>query len=135
MADEQNKTDSLSTRNFIEKRREDRYAVSTIYQRYLELRIKAGNDLVPVVMDNFSRHGILFESPVPFDADAHVECLISISRSLSKDIAFKVQIRHCLKKENIFIIGAAIETVADSTWFDIFVEVHNFIVQRQGTIF
>jgi hypothetical protein len=137
MNDEQKKAshDSGDAGTFIEKRKEERYHVSTVYRQYIELRVKAGGAYVPVVPLNFSRHGILFESPVPLNADSSIECLISIPRLLSKDIVFGTRIKHCQKKGNSFIISAAIDTIADATWFNIFMEVHDFIVQRRDTIY
>ena len=137
MDENQKKASTASTAGFIEKRRESRYPVSTKgpQYHYIEMKVKAGNEFVPVTISNLSRHGILFESPVPFTTGVHAECLISISRSLSKDLGFSVLIKHCSKKESTFVIGSAIETVADDTWFDIFVEVHNYILQRKGTIY
>jgi PilZ domain len=94
------------------------------------LKVKADDALVAVAMDNFSRHGILFVSPVPFPTDAHTECVISIPQVLSQNISCGMRVKYCLKKENSFVIGAAIDTITDQTWFNIFVEIHDFIAQR-----
>jgi hypothetical protein len=131
----QNKDDAASAGRVTEKRREDRYPVSPTGPRYIEMKVRAGNEYVPVVIDNLSRHGIQFESPLPFCAEAQAECLISIAQSLSKDLAFSILIKHCDRKGDSFICGATVQTVADVTWFDIFVEVHNYILQRKGTIY
>ena len=118
-----------------DKRQEKRYDVPAVYQRYIKLRVKAGNDFVPVVLNNFSRRGILFECTEPFDVDMHAECIISISRLLSRDISFGIAVKYCKKVEPAFRIGAVIETVADATWFNVFVEIHDFIVQRQDSVY
>ena len=86
-------------------------------------------------MNNFSRHGILFECTEPFDIDTRAECVISISRLLSRDISFGIAVKYCKKDEQVFRIGAIIETVADATWFNVFVEIHDFIVQRQDSVY
>jgi hypothetical protein len=137
MAEDQKKASTPNTVSFIEKRRESRYPLSTKGPRYhyIDMKVRAGNEYVPVVIDNLSRHGIQFESPLPFCAEAQAECLISISRSLSRDLAFSILIKHCERKGDGFICGATVETVADATWFDIFIEVHNYILQRKGPIY
>ncbi len=118
-----------------DRRLEKRYAVPAVYQRYIKLRVKAGNNFVSAVLNDFSRHGILFECAEPFAVGAHADCIISISRLLSREISFGIAIKYCKKNERVFRIGAIIETVADATWFNVFVEIHDFIVQRQDNVY
>lgn len=122
-------------RDFSEKRREERYPVSAVYQRYITMKIKSGSDFVSVALSNFSRGGILFVSPVLFPPGSRAECVISIPRLLSKDISLGIHVRHCFNKENSFLVGASIETVADETWFAIFTEIHDFIIQRRDVVY
>ena len=121
--------------SFAEKRRETRFPVSKKGTNYIEMKVKSGNEYVPVVIDNLSKHGIQFESPVPFCSETQAECLVSISQSLSKDLAFVIQIKHCEEEESGFVCGANVESVADAMWFDIFIEVNNYISQRKGSMF
>ena len=137
MSDEQsaNNQERMTEGDNADTRLEKRYELPAVYQRYIVLRVKAGNNYVPAVLNNFSRRGILFECTEPFDVDTHTECIISISRLLSRDISFGIAVKYCNKKEQVFSIGAVIETVADATWFDVFVEIHDFIVQRQDSVY
>jgi len=137
MSDEEREKDQerMTDENNADRRLEKRYEVPAVYQRYIQLRVKAGNDFVPAVLSNFSRHGILFESSAPFDVDTHAECIISIPRLLSQDIFFGIAVKYCNKKEQPFIIGAVIDRIADATWFNVFVEIHDFIVQRQDSVY
>ena len=137
MSDEQSANDQerMAEGDNADRRLEKRYEVPAVYQRYIQLRVKAGNNFVPAVLNNFSRHGILFECTEPFDVDTHAECIISISRLLSRDISFGIAVKYCKKNEQAFRIGAIIETVADATWFNVFVEIHDFIVQRQDSVY
>jgi len=137
MPDEQsaNNRERMIEGDNADRRLEKRYEVPAVYQRYIQLRVKAGNNFVPAVLNNFSRRGILFECMAPFDVDTHAECIISISRLLSRDISFGIAVKYCKKNEQAFRIGAIIETVADATWFNVFVEIHDFIVQRQDSVY
>jgi hypothetical protein len=137
MSDEQsgNNQERMAEGDNADRRLEKRYEVPAVYQRYIQLRVKAGNNFFPGVLSNFSRRGILFECTEPFDVDTHAECIISISRLLSRDISFGIAVKYCKKNEQVFRIGAIIETVADATWFNVFVEVHDFIVQRQDSVY
>jgi hypothetical protein len=99
------------------------------------LKVKIDDVFVPVILHNFSDGGVFFESNVPFEIGSHADCAISISQSLSREIAFDVRFKHCRKKDTTFFVGAVIETVADATWFSVFREVHDFIMQRQGDVY
>jgi hypothetical protein len=138
MADEPKKAgpDSKpSNTGYAESRREQRHPVPFVYQRYIHLKVKVDDDLVPVILHNFSGSGVLFESSVPFEREASAGCVISIPRSLSREIAFDIRVIHCTKKNDAFFVGAAIEKAADATWFNVFREVHDFIMQRQGEVY
>jgi hypothetical protein len=118
-----------------EKRREERYRVPSLYQRYITLQVKSRDDFSPVVLDDFSRSGILFVSPAPFEVGSAAECLISMPGVFSRDIAFGIIIKYCMPNESAFLVGAAIDTVADAIWFDIFVEVHDFMKKRRDDVY
>jgi hypothetical protein len=142
MAVEQNKSvpdpEPSSTGTFAppgEQRREQRHPVSDVYQRYFDLKVQIGNIFVPVILHNFSSSGVLFESQVPLKVDSCVDCVISISRSLTKEIAFDVRVKHCRGIEKTFLVGAAIGTAVDTIWFEVFTEAHDFIVRRQGSVY
>jgi hypothetical protein len=137
MADEQRppSTRSGSKGNFIEKRREARFPVPSVYQRSITLRVKSRGDFSTVVLGAFSRSGILFVSSAPLEAGSDAECIISMPGVLSRDIAFCITVKHCLQKDDIFLVGAAIATVADAVWFDIFAEVHDFIMKRRDDVY
>ncbi len=90
---------------------------------------------VSVILHNFSESGVLFESRVPFEIKSYADCVISISQSLSRKIAFAIRVKHCQKKNNAYFVGAVIETPVDATWFNIFRAVADFIRKRQGDIY
>jgi hypothetical protein len=137
MSDKPNKeaSDTCQEETFVEKRREERCPVPEVYQRYISMAVRDGETSVPAVLGNFSRHGILFESSVPFAAGAHTECTISISLLLSRDITFGIKVMYCYQNGGSHIVGASIDSISDEIWFDVFEEVHDFIVQRQGTVY
>lgn len=117
-----------------EKRREKRYDVPDVCQQYIRLRVKSGNEFVPAVLGNFSRNGILFECPVSFSKGERVECIISISLLLSREVSFGIEVRYCYADHGSYILGASIDTISDETWFDAFVEVHDFIAVNKGSV-
>ncbi len=117
-----------------EQRKEQRYAVPAECQKYIKLQVKSGNELVPALLGNFSRSGILLECPVAFGKGARTQCFLSISLVLSREISFSIHVMYCYedKERGSYLIGASIDSIADNQWFDVFVEVHDFIAMRGG---
>jgi len=122
-------------KKFIIKRREERHHVSDIYQKYADFKVKVGTAYESATLLNFSSHGIMFQAPVSLDKGARTNCIISIRRSLSKNIEFEIAIKHCKKLNGIYLIGAAIEIIADETWFNILLEVRDYILKREDKVF
>ncbi|HEX9022017.1 MAG TPA: PilZ domain-containing protein [Nitrospirota bacterium] len=112
-----------------------RYKVPDFYRKYIGLKIGSGDAAVDVNLFNFSRHGLMFRSKAPFEAESMTECVISASQFLTKDITFRCRVKFCLPREGSYEIGAEIEAAADATWFDIFTEVHDFIMKREGIVY
>lgn len=123
-----------SQEEIAEKRREKRYDISDACRQYIKLKVKSGNEFVPAVLGNFSRNGILFECPVSYSKGERVECIISVSLLLSRDISFAIEVKYCYADHGSHISGASIDTISDEAWFDAFVEVHDFIAERQGSV-
>jgi hypothetical protein len=116
------------------KRRENRYNVPDACQQYIKLRVKSGNEFVHAILGNFSRSGILFECPRSFSKGMRTECVMAISLLSSREISFGIEVRYCYEDHGSYIMGASIDTISDGTWFDVFVEAHDFIVLRQGSV-
>ena len=117
-----------------EQRREERYNVPEAYMRYIKLHVKNRNELVPAILGNFSRSGILFECPVSFDKGMRTDCILAISLLLSREISFGIEVKYCYADHGSYIMGASIDTISDEVWFDVFVEVHDFIVLRKRSL-
>ena len=132
----ENKPTTDARENVEEKRREKRYDVPDACQKYIELRVKGGEDFVPAILGNFSRSGILFESPASFAQGEKSECVLAISLLLSRAISFGIEVKYCYadRGRGSYITGASIHSISDETWFDVFEEVHDFIVLRQGNV-
>jgi hypothetical protein len=120
--------------DIIDKRREKRYDVPDAFQQYIKLHVKSGNELVPAILGNFSRNGILFECPVSFSKGMQTECILSVSLLTSREISFVIEVKYCYTDNSSHIIGASISTISDEIWFDVFVEVHDFIMLRKGSV-
>ncbi len=68
------------------------------------------------------------------EAGSEAECVISVSLLVARNISFKIQVKYCLKNNDSYIIGAAIDTISDENWFDVFVEIHDFIALNKDSV-
>ena len=135
MTDQSDKYSSAgsSQKTPLSQRREERYSVPDAYKQYIKLEIRHSNKYIPAILGNFSRSGILFECPVSFERGDHTECILEISLLLFREISFGIEVKYCYSDHGSYIMGASIDTISDEVWFDVFVEVHDFIVLRKGS--
>ena len=121
-----------------ERRREKRYAVPEIYTKYISLRIRKDQDeFQGVDLLDFSLEGIKIRNPSLLPVDSTIECIISIPKSLSREISFMGRIRYCIEEEpgEHCLIGAEVIQSGKNLWLEVFTEVHDFIKERMGDIY
>jgi hypothetical protein len=122
----------------IEKRKDKRYVVPEIYRKYITFKIKNDSgEFVPVELYDFSLKGIKTRSPLLLWVDSVMECLISVPKSLTKEILFAAKIKYWVLDEpgGDYLIGAEIIRTSDKIWLEVFSEVHDFIKGRIGEIY
>lgn len=122
----------------MEKRKETRYVIPEIYQKYITFKMRMGSgEFVPMDLLDFSLYGIKIRNPLLPAVDSTIECSISIPKSLTKELLFKAKVKYCLKdlSGGDYLIGAEIIQTGDELWLRIFSKVHDFINQRMGGIF
>ena len=122
----------------IERRKGTRYGVPDIYQEYVTFKIrKESGEFVPTELLDFGLYGIKIKSPFPLPVDSVIECLISIPKSLTKEILFRAKIKHCIQDEPAgdYGIGAETTQTDDKLWLRVFSKVHDFIKERIGEIY
>jgi hypothetical protein len=121
-----------------ERRKEERYVVPEIYRKYTLFKLTTvSGDAVDAELFNFSSRGISIRSRCRFTVDSPIECLISVPKSLTKEIPFTGKIKYCIEDEpgGDYLIGAEIIRTSDKVWFDLVLKVHDFIKGRIGDIF
>jgi hypothetical protein len=121
-----------------ERRKEERYVMPEIYRKYILFKLTTvSGDAVDAELFNFSSKGISIKSRCRFTVDSPIECLISVPKSLTKEIPFTGKIKYCIEDEpgGDYLIGAEIIRTSDKVWFDLVLKVHDFIKGRIGDIF
>jgi hypothetical protein len=116
----------------IDQRKEPRYEVPDPCRKYITFKVKKGAEVVPAVIGNFSRHGILFECPLQFETGDRAECVLRVDLVLARELTFGIEVKYCYENKGSYIMGASIFAISEESWFDAFEEIFDFIVVRQG---
>jgi PilZ domain-containing protein len=116
----------------IDQRKEQRYNVPDPCQQYIALKVKKGLEIVPAVIGNFSRNGILFECPLQFNKGDRAECMLRVNLVIAREITFGIEVKYCYENNGSFISGAGIYTISEEAWLDAFEAIFDFVVVRQG---
>jgi CRISPR/Cas system-associated protein Csx1 len=122
----------------IERRKGERRVAPEIYKEYVTFKFRrVSSDFVDAELLNFSPNGIRIKSRCELPFDSTIECLVSVPKSLSKEISFKGKIKYCIQEEPMgeYLIGAEIIETGDEMAFELFLKVHDFIKERIGDIF
>ena len=118
-----------------ERRKEKRHNIPEIYRKYVTLRIRKDPvEFFFVDLLDFSSDGIKIRHPSQLSVDSPVECIISIPKSLSKEISFMARIKYCIQEEgdDSYLVGAEIIESGKNLWLEIFSKTHDFIKERMG---
>ncbi len=108
-----------------EMRRETRYPLPEIYQKYIVITMNLSGSLLPVLITNYSQNGVQFISSEPISVNSVIECILSDRQAIGKGNSFRVNVRYCNKhNDKDFILGARIEDP-----LDIFRSIHDLALK------
>ncbi|MDA8099889.1 MAG: PilZ domain-containing protein [Nitrospiraceae bacterium] len=116
----------------IDKRKEQRHEIPDPCRKYLTFTVKQEAESVAAVIGNFSRNGILFESPRQFTAGDRTECCLRLNKADPREITFGIEVKYCYDNKGTFITGALVHSISKDKWFDAFEQLFDMIVTRQG---
>ena len=116
----------------IDDRKEQRHAIPDPCRKYLTFTVTQAQELVPAVIANFSRNGILFECSRQFTAGDRTGCCLRVNTATLREITFEIEVRYCYENKDTFITGASIHAISHNKWFDAFEKLFDMIVTRQG---
>jgi hypothetical protein len=122
----------------MERRKVERYVVPEIYRKYITFKIReVSGDFVDAVLFNFNSNGIRIKSRYELPFDSTIECLISVPKSLTKEIPFTGKVKYCIQEEPMgdYIIGVEIIEPGDKIAFELFLKIQDFIKETIGNIF
>jgi hypothetical protein len=114
----------------MERRKGERLVLPDLYRKYITFKVKEiSGDFVDAELFNFSPHGIRIRSRYELPFDSTIECLVSVPKSLTKEIPFKGKIKYCIQEEPMgkYVIGAEIIETGDKVALELFLKVHDFM--------
>jgi phosphoglycolate phosphatase len=117
------------------RRREDRHGVSNIFREYFKLSVMVSGRYMPATLLNFSEHGLLLDIHSPLKPGSLSECILSVPRSLNRDIHLVLRISYCRESSGTYHVGGEIEEVGSEMWFNIFRKIVLFMKEREGDVF
>ncbi len=120
-----------------ERRRGERVVFPDPYRKFITFKVRgASGNFVDAELFNFSSHGIRIRSRYELPFNSIIDCLVSATESLTKEIPFKGKIRYCIQEEPMgnYVIGAEIIESGDRTAFEVFSQIHSFVKEKIGNI-
>ena len=117
----------------IEKRKEPRYAIPKMYQKFITLKIKKGDDeFIPAKVLDVSLSGIkIGGDQIKLGVGSVIDCSIYIPKFLPGEAHFSAKIQYCMedKEHRYYFIGAETIQGSHESWVKIFFRVHDLISQ------
>ena len=119
--------------DMIEKRKDPRYAIPRMYQKFITLKIKKGSDeFIPARVLDVSLGGLkIGGDQIKLRVGSVIDCSIYIPKFLPGEAHFSAKVQYCMEEKGhkYYFIGA--ETVQSSLelWVKIFFRVHDLISQ------
>jgi hypothetical protein len=108
-------------------RKEIRYTLPSVYQEYMTLALHVDEKAFPATLLNFSSSGMQFRCSERVEENRIITCVLSTEHMVSKNIECKAQVKYVTKDEGGYIAGALIQEASNTSDFDFFVNVFDFI--------
>jgi hypothetical protein len=118
---------SVSDDRTSDRRRESRYPMPEIYQRYLKFLVDVSGIFIPAKLINFSRRGLSFVIADELSVNSSHRCIISTAQTTRKEASFNFRIRRCSEHGDGYLVDAEIEDISDGPSFDFFENIVSFI--------
>ena len=114
-----------------DRRRYKRYPLPEIYQSLINILIYKKEDSIKTRIINFSKKGILFLSPQPFDRDSIIEGVVSITAGdvNTREYTFKAKVIHCIRTDKGYKAGVELQKLGETADVDFFKIIYNLIFQ------
>jgi hypothetical protein len=116
-----------------ERRKGERLVLPDPYRKDITFKFRGvSGDFADAELFNFSPHGIRIRSRYELPFGSTIECLVSMPKSLTKEIPFRGKIKYCIQEEPMgkYVIGAEIIETGDKLAFDLFSKIHDFMKER-----
>lgn len=111
------------------RRKVARYQLPKIYEEYISMEVNLPDRNVQVRIMDFCQRGVQFYSPEPLKNVEAVDCHLKTTHSIKKNVYFRIRIKYCCASGNEYLIGSDIDEVGDSSEFNFFNNIYDFIAE------
>lgn len=114
-----------------DRRKYKRYPLPEIYQSLINILIYKEKGSIKTKIINFSKKGILFLSPQPFETDSIIEGVISVTAGDmdTREYSFRAKVIYCIKTNEGYKAGVELQELGETADVDFFKIIYNFIYQ------
>jgi hypothetical protein len=115
-----------------DRRRFKRYPLPEIYQSLINILVFRKQGPVKIKIINFSKKGILFLSPLPFERDSNIEGVVSITAgdTTTKEYSFRAKVIYCTKTDEGYKAGVELQELSKTAEVDFFRIIYNLVFQH-----
>ena len=119
--------------NITEKRKDLRYAIPRMYQKFITLKIKKGPaETIPAKVLDVSLGGLkIGGDQIKLRVGSVIDCSIFIPKVLPGEAHFSAKVQYCIEEKGrrYYFIGAETVQSSEESWVKIFFRIHDFISQ------
>ena len=109
------------------KRQEMRYNFPNWFKDFITLRVDGPMDPVSAEITNFSQSGIQFKYTGSPPSDAALACTLLSNDLMGKKVNPLCEVKYFVELEGEMVIGAQVVEVSDSSEFNFFMNISNFM--------
>lgn len=106
-----------------------RYPLPKIYENYISMKVNLPGRSVLVSIIDFCQRGAQFQSPEPLKPGAAAECTLTTTYNIKREVHLRIKIKYCSPRGDGYLIGAHIDEVDDSSEFNFFNNIYDFIAE------
>jgi hypothetical protein len=112
-------------------RKVTRYPLPDVYEKYISMKVTLPGRSIPVSIIDFCQRGAQFKSPDPIEPGIATTCTLSTQFNIKKEVHCSMTVKYCSPRDGGYLIGAHVTEVDDSSDFNFFNNIYNFIIEIQ----
>jgi hypothetical protein len=108
-----------------------RYPLPEMYEKYISMKVTLPGRSIPVSIIDFCQRGSQFRSAEPIEPGSIITCTLSTQFNIKKEVHCSMTVKYCSPRDGAYLIGAHVTDVDDSSEFNFFNNIYDFIIEIQ----